>query len=96
MNKALIVIDAQEDFVRGALRNEQAIAALPTLGEVVDYAAEHLRILYVPCDLALSSTYIRKQIADGGSFRFMVTPQVYNRIVNSKLYGYKGEEAADG
>ena len=38
MKKLLIVIDAQEDFTRGALRNEDAIAALPTIKEVVDYA----------------------------------------------------------
>lgn len=38
MNKVLIVIDAQEDFTRGALRNDQAIAALPTIKEIVAYA----------------------------------------------------------
>ena len=38
-DKVLIVIDAQEDFTRGALHNEDAIAALPIIGEVVDYAA---------------------------------------------------------
>lgn len=38
MNKVLIVIDAQEDFTRGALRNEQAIEALPTIREIVAYA----------------------------------------------------------
>ena len=37
-NKVLVVIDAQEDFTRGALRNEEAIAALPTISEIVDYA----------------------------------------------------------
>ena len=31
MNKVLIVIDAQEDFTRGALRNEDAIRALPVI-----------------------------------------------------------------
>ena len=35
MNKQLIVIDAQEDFVRGALRNEEAIAALPVIRDAV-------------------------------------------------------------
>ena len=38
MNKALIVIDAQEDFTRGALRNEEAIKALDTINRLVKYA----------------------------------------------------------
>ena len=47
MKRALIVIDAQEDFVRGALRNEEAIKALPTIKEIVDYAYEHIdKIIY--------------------------------------------------
>lgn len=41
MNKILIVIDAQEDFTRGALRNEDAIKALPILHEVVKYAVKN-------------------------------------------------------
>ena len=47
-NKVLIVIDAQEDFTRGALRNEEAIAALPVIRKVVDYAYENFSrpILY--------------------------------------------------
>lgn len=39
MNKVLIIIDAQEDFTRGALRNEEAIRALPVLHDVAEYAA---------------------------------------------------------
>ena len=38
MNKVLVVIDAQEDFTRGALRNEDAIKALPVIHDVVQYA----------------------------------------------------------
>lgn len=38
MNKVLIVIDAQEDFTRGALRNEDAINSLPTIGDAVWFA----------------------------------------------------------
>ena len=38
MERVLIVVDAQEDFTRGALRNEEAIAALPTIAKVLDYA----------------------------------------------------------
>jgi len=37
-NKALVVIDAQEDFTRGSLRNEDAIRALPVIKDVVSYA----------------------------------------------------------
>lgn len=36
MNKVLIIIDAQEDFTRGALRNEEAIKALPVIHDVVE------------------------------------------------------------
>lgn len=41
MNKLLIVIDAQEDFTREALCNEEAIKALPVIREIVDYAYEN-------------------------------------------------------
>ena len=41
MNKVLIIIDAQEDFTRGALRNEEAIKALPVIRDIVDYAYEN-------------------------------------------------------
>ena len=41
MNRILIVIDAQEDFTRGALRNEEAIRALPVLHEAAEYAAKN-------------------------------------------------------
>jgi len=41
MNKALIIIDAQEDFTRGALRNEDAIAALPVIHEIERFAEEN-------------------------------------------------------
>ena len=41
MNRGLMLIDVQEDFTRGALRNEEAIAALPTVKAVLDYAREN-------------------------------------------------------
>ena len=41
MNKVLIVIDAQEDFTRGALRNEEAIKALPVIHDIVRYAKDN-------------------------------------------------------
>lgn len=36
MNKLLIVIDAQNDFITGALRNEEAIKALPNLVKLIN------------------------------------------------------------
>lgn len=47
MNKVLIVIDAQEDFTRGALRNEEAIKALPVIHDIVELAKEkEMKIIY--------------------------------------------------
>lgn len=48
--------------------------------------------LFLNINVALSSSYIRKQIRDGGSFRFLVPHSAYKRIVNSKLYGYGGDD----
>ena len=63
MNKVLIVIDAQEDFTRGALRNEEAIEALPTLSEVVDYAYENFdrRIIYTKDTHPSNEEYLASQ-----------------------------------
>lgn len=41
MKRVLYVIDAQEDFTRGTLRNEEAIRALPIVRRVVDYAIKN-------------------------------------------------------
>lgn len=41
VERVLIVIDAQEDFTRGALRNEEAIAALPTMAKVLKFARDN-------------------------------------------------------
>jgi len=48
MNKVLVVIDAQEDFTRGALHNEEAIKALPIIKEIVSYAYNNFnrKIIY--------------------------------------------------
>ena len=43
MNKVLIVIDAQHDFTFGALRNEEAIEALPVIQEAVEVAAKKFK-----------------------------------------------------
>jgi len=42
-NKILIVIDVQEDFARGSLRNGEAIKALPVIHKAVVYANEHFK-----------------------------------------------------
>ena len=42
-NKILVVIDVQEDFARGRLRNEEAIKALPVIHDAVVYANEHFK-----------------------------------------------------
>ena len=39
--KAVVVIDAQNDFITGALRNEEAIKSLQTLHKVVEWAAKN-------------------------------------------------------
>ncbi len=41
MNKVLVVVDAQEDFVRGVLGTKEAQEALPVVQQVVDYAAKY-------------------------------------------------------
>lgn len=41
MNKVLIVIDAQEDFTRGALKNDIATSKLPLIHEIVVYANDY-------------------------------------------------------
>jgi len=41
MNKAVIVIDAQRDFIYGVLRNEMAIKSLPVLHAVVNWAVNN-------------------------------------------------------
>lgn len=41
MSKVLIVIDAQNDFITGSLRNPEAIESLDTLHEVITYMEQH-------------------------------------------------------
>ena len=50
MNKALIIIDAQEDFTYGALRNEDAIAALPVITSAVEFATDNRMSIYYTRD----------------------------------------------
>ena len=55
MSKVLIVVDAQEDFTRGALRNEEAIKALPTVHNVIRYAEDHDFDIYCTMDTHFKS-----------------------------------------
>ena len=59
MNKVLVVVDAQEDFTRGALRNEEAIKALPVIHDIVDFASYHFehRVIYTQ-DTHYKLTYL--------------------------------------
>lgn len=41
MSKVLIIVDAQNDFITGSLRNQEAIESLDTLHEVVVYMEQH-------------------------------------------------------
>ena len=62
MNKALIIIDAQEDFTRGALRNEKAIAALPVITSAVEYATnERIKIYYTRDTHYSVESYLKSQ-----------------------------------
>ena len=42
MNRCLVVVDVQNDFVTGALANLDAAVAMPTVKSVVDYARENV------------------------------------------------------
>lgn len=59
--KTVIVIDAQNDFVTGALRNEEAIKSLPTLHKVVQWAADNNHYLIYTKDTHKEDTYLTSQ-----------------------------------
>lgn len=61
MKKVLIVIDAQEDFTRGALRNDEAINALPVVKSLVDYAYENDFKVFYTMDTHHADTYPNTQ-----------------------------------
>ena len=62
MNKTLIVIDAQEDFTRGALRNEDAIKALPVIQSIVKYSESNFdHAIYYTKDTHYIETYRKSQ-----------------------------------
>lgn len=59
--KAVVVIDAQNDFITGALRNEEAIKSLPTLHKVVEWAANNNYDLIYTKDTHYSERYMNTQ-----------------------------------
>ena len=59
--KAIIVIDAQVDFITGALRNEEAIKSLPTLHKVVEWAADNRYELIYTKDTHNKNSYLASQ-----------------------------------
>ena len=79
MNKVLIVIDAQEDFTRGALRNKEAIKALPVIHEVVEYACKNFE---------LPIFYTQDTHFDN----YLETPEGINLPVKHCIYGTPGRE----
>lgn len=104
MNKVLIVIDAQEDFTRGALRNEEAIKALPVIGEAVRFAHEHDMNMLFTQDRHWEYKYLNSQEGrnlpiphciygtDGHKFcpEVLIDDKVPGRIIPKGRFGYTG------
>ena len=81
MKKALIIVDAQNDFTYGALKNEEAITALPTVREVLNYAREH--------------DFIRAFTRDTHTEDYMNTQEGKNLPIPHCMYGTDGWEICD-
>ena len=76
MDKVLIVIDAQEDFTRGALKNDQAITALSKIKEVVDYVSDRgIKVIYT---------------ADTHDENYLNTQEGKNLPISHCIFGTKG------
>lgn len=58
--KILIVVDVQNDFITGALRNEEAIKALPSIVNLVKN--EHWDEIYMTMDTHEKDTYLTKTL----------------------------------
>ena len=101
MNKVLIVIDAQEDFTRGALRNEDAIAALPIIRKAVIFAREHGMHVYYTCDTHNKDIYFDTQEGKNlpilhcvpGTPGYKLCPEIYyldsKDVIVKTTFGYK-------
>ena len=61
MSKALVVVDIQKDFIDGALANPVAETAMPTVHEVVKYAAENDFDIYYTQDTHFIEFYANSQ-----------------------------------
>ena len=61
MKKALIVVDVQKDFIDGALANPAAEAAMPTIHEVVDFAAKNNFDIFYTQDTHYAEFYMDSQ-----------------------------------
>ena len=62
MNKILIVIDAQEDFVYGPLGTAHAIQALSTITKAVEFATDNnMKIVYTRDSHVDAQTYLNRQ-----------------------------------
>ena len=61
MKKALIVVDVQKDFIDGALANPAAEAAMPTVHEVVDFAAKNDFDIFYTKDTHYTDFYLDSQ-----------------------------------
>ena len=103
MNKVLVVIDAQEDFTYGALKNDEAIKALPTIHDIVEYAEKNdFKVIFYTQDTHYGD-YLRTQEGknlpvehclantSGWQIRKEVFPKTKPRVVLSKYsFGYTG------
>lgn len=77
MSKVLIVIDVQEDFTRGALRNKETIARLPNISTLVKFANDNdWKIIYT---------------LDGHNEDYLETQEGKFLPVPHCIYGTKGQ-----
>lgn len=82
MNRYLVVVDVQNDFVTGALANLDAAAAMPTVKSVVDYAREN------GWDLIFTQ--------DTHNDMYLRTQEGRNLLVPHCMYGSWGWQIVDG
>lgn len=61
MKKALVVVDVQKDFIDGALANSAAEAAMPTIHEIVEYAAKNDFDIFYTKDTHYTDFYMNSQ-----------------------------------
>ncbi len=61
MRKALIVVDMQNDFLTGALRNEEGIAVIPRVADRIKKAKENGETLVFTRDTHFKDTYMESE-----------------------------------